>query len=261
MNEITNNSLSGLLSITKGENGRNTVNARDLHVFLGSKQRFADWIRNRIEQYGFLENQDFQRFCYDWQGNLLNIRYHNFMTPENQQVSKVEYFLSVGMAKELSMIENNEQGKKARRYFIECENVLRSMMEQRLKEQQRQVDEANRQIKSQQPKVVFAESVANSSDTISMEDLAKLITQNGYIINRNELFEWMVRNGYLLRKMRHIGGRKVNDYTPSQEAARLHLFQLYAERIPNIDRMRYICRITGSGQIFFVNRFNDMINR
>lgn len=254
MDEMIKNGLSELLPVTKGENGRNTVNARDLYAFLGSKQRFADWIKNRIEQYGFLENHDFQMFCYDWQGNLLNIRHHNFMKSENQQVSKIEYSLSVGMAKELSMIENNEQGKRARRYFIECENMLRSMMEQRLKEQQTRIE-------AQQPKVIFAESVANSDDTISMEDLAKLITQNGYIINRNELFDWMVGNGYLLRKVRRIGRKRVNDYTPSQEAARLHLFRLNAERVPNIGLMRYTCRVTGNGQIFFVSRFNGMISR
>ena len=63
MDGIIRNSLSELLPMTKGENGINTVNARDLYAFLGSKQHFADWIKNRIEQYGFLENQDFQGIC------------------------------------------------------------------------------------------------------------------------------------------------------------------------------------------------------
>ena len=35
------------------------VNARELHAFLGSKRQFTDWIKNRIEQYDFVENQDF----------------------------------------------------------------------------------------------------------------------------------------------------------------------------------------------------------
>ena len=39
-----------------------TVSARDLHSFLESKQDFSTWIKNRIEKYGFVENQDFVRF-------------------------------------------------------------------------------------------------------------------------------------------------------------------------------------------------------
>ena len=36
-----------------------TVNARELHGFLESKQDFSTWIKNRVEQYDFVENQDF----------------------------------------------------------------------------------------------------------------------------------------------------------------------------------------------------------
>ena len=71
----------------------------------------------------------------------------------------------------------------------------------------------------------------------------------------------MVGNGYLLRKVRRVGRKRVNDYAPSQEAARLHLFRLNAEHVPNIGLTRYTCRVTGNGQIFFVSRFNGMINR
>ena len=39
--------------------GKQAINARELHQKLGSKQEFAHWIRNRIEKYGFVENQDF----------------------------------------------------------------------------------------------------------------------------------------------------------------------------------------------------------
>lgn len=56
-------------------------------------------------------------------GNLLNIRHDNFIKSENQQVSKIEYALSINMAKELSMVEGNEKGKQARRYFIQCEEI------------------------------------------------------------------------------------------------------------------------------------------
>lgn len=104
-------------------NGKKAVNARDLHAFLESKQRFADWIKNRIDKYDFVEGQDYQTLYFDYQGNSLDIRHHKFMKSENQQVSKIEYALSINMAKELSMIENNERGKQARRYFIQCEEI------------------------------------------------------------------------------------------------------------------------------------------
>ena len=85
-----------------------TVNARDLHAFLGSKQDFSTWIKSRIEQYGFIENQDF-------------VVFHEIMeNPQGGRPAK-EYFITLDMAKELAMVERTEQGQKARRYFIECE--------------------------------------------------------------------------------------------------------------------------------------------
>ncbi|QBY44246.1 antA/AntB antirepressor family protein [Arsenophonus nasoniae] len=83
-----------------------TVNARDLHEFLESKQKFADWIKDRIQQYGFIESQDFIVIL--------------GKTPNGGRPTK-EYAISLDMAKELSMVERNEKGKQARQYFIECE--------------------------------------------------------------------------------------------------------------------------------------------
>ena len=41
------------------DNGVNLVSARELHEFLEIKTRYNDWIRNRIEKYGFVENEEF----------------------------------------------------------------------------------------------------------------------------------------------------------------------------------------------------------
>ena len=54
--------MNELISLNQSSiNGelQQTVNARELHAFLGSKQDFSTWIKNRIEQYDFVENQDF----------------------------------------------------------------------------------------------------------------------------------------------------------------------------------------------------------
>ena len=50
-----------------GDGTIQTVNARDLHAFLGSKRQFADWINERIQKYGFVENQDFVIASQNWE--------------------------------------------------------------------------------------------------------------------------------------------------------------------------------------------------
>lgn len=89
------------------------VNARELHAFLQNKDHFATWIKDRIAQYDFQENQDFVTFS------------------ENSEKGRprLEYAITLDMAKELSMVERNEQGKMARRYFIECEKRLHAPKE------------------------------------------------------------------------------------------------------------------------------------
>lgn len=95
--------------------GIETVNARELWEKLGVQQKFADWIKIRIEKYDFIENIDFIRFLKKTKGD------------ENGYGNKslIEYYVSIEMAKELSMIENNEKGKEVRRYFIDCEKKLK----------------------------------------------------------------------------------------------------------------------------------------
>lgn len=87
-----------------------TVNARDLYAFLGVKDDFSTWIKGRVESFDFVENQDFVTF------------------PENSGKGRprIEYALSLDMAKELSMVERNAKGKEARQYFIECERRAKS---------------------------------------------------------------------------------------------------------------------------------------
>jgi len=105
--------MNELIKITE-QNGQQAVNARDLHCFLESKQDFSDWIKNRIEKYGFVENQDFEVF-------------HNFMEKGRP---RIEYALSIHCAKELAMVEGNERGKEARLYFIKCEEAYKKPFSQ-----------------------------------------------------------------------------------------------------------------------------------
>ncbi len=113
--------------IIKIENrdGIETVNARDLHSFLESKQDFSNWIKSRIEKYGFKESKDF-------------IKLDNFIEVENSNLKRpqIDYYLTIEMAKEISMVENNEKGKEARQYFIECENKYKSALPKKTLDEQ-----------------------------------------------------------------------------------------------------------------------------
>lgn len=90
------------------EEGKATVNARDLHTFLESGRQFSNWIAERIESFGFTDGADFTT---------------NLFKSAGGRPSK-EYFLTLDMAKELSMVERTPRGKQARQYFIECEKNL-----------------------------------------------------------------------------------------------------------------------------------------
>lgn len=90
------------------------VNAQDLHDFLGVETKFRDWIKRRISDYGFMQDID---FC-----EISNLSNRGFWQTESKS-----YLLSLDMAKELCMVERNEKGREARRYFIEMEKQAKAL--------------------------------------------------------------------------------------------------------------------------------------
>lgn len=94
--------------------GVETVDARELHEKLQVGTRFNDWIKVRIEKYGFMEGQDYTKVT----GKIV--------TPGGAQEG-VNYYICLDMAKELAMVENNDQGRIIRRYFIDIENKMRNL--------------------------------------------------------------------------------------------------------------------------------------
>ncbi len=92
------------------------VDARLLHEFLEVGKRFASWITERIDEYGFIENQDF--ICISQKRETQRKNGQRGITKTK------EYHLTLDMGKELAMVERNEKGRQARRYFIECEKKL-----------------------------------------------------------------------------------------------------------------------------------------
>ena len=99
--------MTELIKITTNDEGKQLVSARELHEGLEVGKKFTDWIKNRINKYGFEENEDY---------TIIN----NEVQSQNRERTYLEqdYIITIDMAKELCMVENNEQGRKYRKYFM-----------------------------------------------------------------------------------------------------------------------------------------------
>ena len=95
-----------LLPIYETDRGEKIVDGRELHEFLQIGRDFSNWIKDRIRKYGFVMSEDFSPIPANDNGGLR---------------SRIEYKLKLDMAKELCMVENNEKGREARKYFIAVE--------------------------------------------------------------------------------------------------------------------------------------------
>lgn len=113
--------MNELVKITEQE-GIQLVDARELHRKLQTGRDFSNWIKGRIQEYGFIRNEDY--FIEDNQHNYTE---NQILRQNGRKVEKgrptINYHLSLNMAKELAMVERNEQGRKIRRYFIEMEKI------------------------------------------------------------------------------------------------------------------------------------------
>ena len=123
---------------------------------------------------------------------------------------------------------------------------------QALKEERQKVNALEQKVENDKPKVTFAEAVDTSKESILIGNLAKLLRQNGINIGQNRLFSWLRDNGYLIS----CKGERWN--MPTQESIDKGLCDVKERVINNADgstRITYTTKVTGHGQIFFINYF------
>ena len=160
------------------EADRITLSARELHEFLEIQTRFNVWFPRMIE-YGFNENIDYRRVS------------QKCATLGGMQ-EKIDYEISLDMAKEIAMIQRNEKGRQARQYFIEVEKKWNSpeyVMNRALEISRQQVERLMLENKELKPKAEFFDVVADSKHAIQMSEVAKVLNYPGY--GRNRLFEFL----------------------------------------------------------------------
>jgi phage anti-repressor protein len=108
------NQTNNVPVVTEYRDGQEWVNSRDLHKALESGYQYSDWIKNRLEKYDFIEGEDY-------------ISVQKNLKREIGATRATDYLLTLDTAKELAMLENNEAGRKIRRYFIGVEKASREL--------------------------------------------------------------------------------------------------------------------------------------
>lgn len=106
-------------------------------------------------------------------------------------------------------------------------------------------------IEHDRPMMLFAESVQISQDSILVADMARLLKQNGVDIGEKRMFIWLRENGYLIKS-----GSEYN--MPTQRSMDMKLFEIRVSTRQGSDgtpRIQRTPKITGRGQIYFLNKF------
>lgn len=224
-----------------------TVSARDLHEGLEIGTEFRKWFP-RMAEYGFSENADWKRVS------------QKCPTLGGEQ-EMVDYQISVDMAKQICMIQRSEKGKQYRQYFIDLEkawNTPEQVFARALKMADQTIDRLKSQnaglledVERMRPKEIFADAVSVSQTSILIGDLAKLLKQNGIETGQKRLFERLRNDGYLMKS-----GTSKN--MPTQKSMEQGLFEVKESTINNPDgsvRITKTTKVTGKGQVYFVNKF------
>lgn len=205
-----------------------------------------------MKEYGFVENTDFVLVSQKCETN----------NPKNPITEITDHAIKLDMAKEIAMIQRNEKGKEVRQYFIQVEKDYNSpekimaralkIAETKLNVLQLENTQQKQLIEQQKPKVLFAESVETSKNSVLINELAKILKQNGYEIGEKRLFAKLRDEGYLIKQ------KGENWNLPTQKAMEKDLFEVKKTTISKPDGStitRTTTKVTGKGQVYFVNKF------
>ncbi|WP_273782663.1 antA/AntB antirepressor family protein [Bartonella sp. ML69XJBT] len=171
-----------------------TVNARELHTFLEIGKDFSNWITDRIKKYNLLENQDF-------------VCSPNLASKGRGGHNRKDYHLTLSVAKELSMVENNKKGREARLYFIKCERLLKQVVTPQidystpqallgvLNHLQSQIEQKDHVIAELTPKAEALDGLKRSDGLFGLIEAAKMLE-----VRPKDLTDYLRKHDWVYRR-------------------------------------------------------------
>ncbi|MBP1905303.1 anti-repressor protein [Paenibacillus turicensis] len=202
-----------LIPVYQTETGEHVVDGRELHKFLNVGKDFTTWIKDRIEKYGFTDGEEFSPVL---------------VKTSDSGRPRTEYILKLDTAKELAMVENNDQGRNARRYFIEVEKKLKSittpsyMIDDPVQRAEKWIEEAKerqalqtkslmleQRVAEYEPKISYLDQILESKGTVTITQIAKDYGMSGNALNKilhEERVQYKQNKQWLLYRNYHDKG-------------------------------------------------------
>ena len=233
----------------KVENDKQLVSARDLYKGLEIKTRFSLWVNQNFKS--FEEKQDFMSV-------VTTTDMPNGGTKRIQ-----DYVLTIDMAKELCMMSKTSKGREVRKYFIQVEKnwnnpdmivqralAIQNSKVQLLEHKNKLLEDKNakqaEKIAKDADDVVFAKAIGYSHHAISISELAEILTQNGFVIGRNQLFQ-------LLRNVKYLSHQRNTWNLPMTDKVKRGYFRI-THGITRDDRPYSQVWVTPKGQKHIINK-------
>lgn len=190
---------SELIKVTV-KNDQQLVSARELHKGLELTTRFSKWVDQNFRD--FASGTDF-----------MSVTTVTDM-PNGGTKPIQDYALTIDMAKQLCLLSRTKKGKEYREYLIQIEKnwnnpdmivqralAIQNNKIQMLEHEKKLLEDKSakqaQKIARDADDVIFAKAIRYSHHAIPVGELAEILTQNGFVIGRNQLFQLLREEKYL----------------------------------------------------------------
>jgi len=192
------------------------VNARDLWCFLEVKDKFANWIQRSIKKNDFVEGIDYVRFPDSGSERRIGSEH------------KIEYYVSLDMAKHLGMLQSTQKGKEIRNYFLDCEKIAKAAIENAFRQRERQITKEWKQAREDG-------KVPRRTTTDALQEFEKYAEEQGsqnahwyYKAGTCLVYNACVDGGWkeVQRRMKEMGKENGRDVLTMEELMRVWRLEL-----------------------------------